>query len=135
MAKSIGSYTKEILGMLSKTKKFFGVDSIVVPVLCLVALWLGLFGLKAAGFSSFSIIAIVWSVAFIVGSGVIAKTQGAKQGIQFLGLSSLSIAILFLVGATGIFSFSESLQWSSYSALVGAIIGSVALIFLQRKFR
>ena len=115
------------LELNDRTRSFFGGPGIgIVAALIAAAIAIPIL-VSLSDWSTFTTAASLFIGAVVAASIGTAFRNGAARAVWVAGAGFVSVLILFVVGATGIFSMSDDFQWSGLSAVTGIILGSVAM--------
>ncbi|OZC79870.1 hypothetical protein CH282_19655 [Rhodococcus sp. 06-418-1B] len=118
-----------------RTKDFFGGPGLGVIALVVVVAVAVPVVVSSAGWSTFGAAAVVYAVAIVAATLALAIRRGAGRSSVVAAGGAAAIAILFVVGYTGIFSMSDDVRWSGSSAVTGMVLGSLVLGLLVRRGR
>lgn len=116
-----------------RTRAFFGGPGIGALALLLVAAVGIPLLVSAAGWSTFTAAAAIFTTAVIAVSVAAYIRRGAVRAGIVAAAGAVAVLILFLVGYTGIFSMSSEFRWSGLSAVTGIVLGSLTMGAVLRR--
>ncbi|WP_315773079.1 hypothetical protein [Rhodococcoides kroppenstedtii] len=88
---------------------------------------------SAAGWSTFSTAAVLYSAAIVAATIAVALRDTVSRAVRVAAAGTVAVLIVFVVGFTGIFTMSENFRWSGLSAVTGMVLGSLAFGALVRR--